>query len=1012
MNDQDITTLRESEERFRAMADGIPAMIWVSDAEGHARFINRAYEEFHGITLEDLKERGWQSLIHPDDLTAYAAEVTACLRDRRCLQAQVRVKRRDGEWRWVECVAQPRVSSRGELLGFAGVSLDITHRLALEQAVRLNEERHRLALRGSPVAVWECDSDLRFTFLDNLQPPLTEPAQIIGKRDDEILPIEYVRELIAIKKRVLATGVGERAELEFPAGNRRFYFEMVVEPISNSNGTVAGLRGLAIEISERKRSEEILRSVSSELAHTLHIAAVGLTHCSRDLRYLSANPAYARYVGLSREQIVGRPIVDVLGHAAFEVIRPRIERVLRGETVEYEDELPLGAVRKWARVAYTPDHDASGNVVGWVASVMDITERKQAEDAARQQAALLRFSFDAIIVWRFDRGIESWNRGAETLYGFTESEAIGHRTHDLLNTIFPVSCSETERVLKNEGKWEGELRHRTKDGRYVTVSTRLQCISGDDGSIRILETNRDISDRKRLEQQLAEDGRRKDEFLSLLGHELRNPLATITTAAQLLSSGVPDAQRVSLNGMMNRQLELMRRLLDDLLDLGRITHGHIQLKKLSIELAQFLLRIADVTRPTTVERGQELILRLPSEVVTFKADEARVEQVVINLLNNASKYTAKGGRIELSGAREDSEVVFRCKDNGRGIPPEMQQKIFDPFNRVDPFSDGHGEASLGIGLALVKRLVELHGGTVTVTSSGLGMGSEFAVRLPLEPAPPDQSAVPEVNPVSTSRRSRLIVVVEDNSDFAGALVIALEQAGYQVARFADAVSALARISELTPHAVLLDIGLPGMDGYTLAAMLRQHRHLDHTVFVGLSGFKRCEPGESGDSFDYFFNKPVDLPTLFTVLDAPARSEEPTPSPRPVLERVESPRVLLVDDHAELTTVTAAFLRNEGLEVRSALSGQESLAIARDFKPQLTLCDLHLPDMSGLEVIRRLRSNPLTRQTYAVVVTALSEGQIRDLNDDARQMGVDEFVSKPLTRDVVRTLVTNLKRQTV
>ena len=283
-----------------------------------------------------------------------------------------------------------------EFLGIAGSSPDIRDRMGLEQALRLSEQRYRLALRGSPVVVWECDTDLRFTFVDNLQPPIDDPAQIIGKRDDEILPFDSVRELIEIKKRVLATGAGERGEMSVPAADEMFYFEVVVEPIYDSYGVITGLRGLAIDISERKRTEKVLRSVSAELRQTLHIAATGLTQCSRDLRYLSANPAYAQWVGQPLEKIIGRPIVEVIGKAAFEIIRPRIERVLRGETVQYEDEVPIGGVSKCIRVAYAPDRDASGNVVGWVASIMDITERKRAEEALRRsderQAFLLKLS--------------------------------------------------------------------------------------------------------------------------------------------------------------------------------------------------------------------------------------------------------------------------------------------------------------------------------------------------------------------------------------------------------------------------------------------------------------------------------------------------------------------------------------------------------------------------------------------------------------------------------------------
>jgi PAS domain S-box-containing protein len=618
---QVVRMLRESEERFRNTADGIPLMIWLSDANGGTRFINSAYMEFFGVTLEELQSGSWHSCLHPDDAGAYIAEITACLRDRRIFHAETRVKRRDGAWRWVESFGRPRFSPTGEFLGIAGASPDIT---------------------------------------------------------------------------------------------------------------------------ERKMAEEALRSVSAELRQTLDVAATGLNHCSRDLRYLSANSAYAEYVGLPLEQIVGRRIVDVIGEAALEIIRPRIERVLCGETVEYEDELPMPGARKWVRVAYSPDRDSSGNVVGWVGSIMDITEHK------------------------------------------------------------------------------------------------------------------------RLEEERAEENRRKDEFLSLLGHELRNPLAAVSTAVQLLSRGVTDEQRAALNGMMDRQVKLMQRLLDDLLDLGRITHGYIQLKKEPIDLAKFLQHVIEVTQTMMAERGQEMIVGLPSEVVIFKADEARLGQIAINLLNNASKYTARGGRIEFSGAREGAEVVLRCRDNGRGIPLDMHQKIFEPFIRVEALTDSRGEASLGIGLALVKRMVELHGGVVTVESRGRGLGSEFVVRLPLESALSDQPASQAPRPEPETRRARSIVLVEDNPDVAGAMVVALEQAGYQVTLFADAFSALSGLS-FEPHAVLLDIGLPGMDGYQLAEKLRAKRQLRHTLFIGLSGFKRRDAAESGDSFDHFFNKPVDLPALLTLL---------------------------------------------------------------------------------------------------------------------------------------------------
>jgi len=335
----------------------------------------------------------------------------------------------------------------------------------------------------------------------------------------------------------------------------------------------------------------------------------------------------------------------------------------------------------------------------------------------------------------------------------------------------------------------------------------------------------------------------------------------------------------------------------------------------------------------------------------------------------------------------------------------MQKTIFEPFARVET-AGANGEAGLGIGLALVKRLAELHGGTVSVESGGPETGSEFTVRLPLVEVPPILRASDPV-PAPRLQHALSLVVVEDNPDVAKTLALGLERAGHQVTVFADGTSALSGLAGLRPDAILLDIGLPGMDGYELAAQMKKKANLRHAVFIGLSGFKRrAHRKRSGDDFDRYFLKPVGLPELLTHIETRARAK--VARARRVPKGRQPLRVLLVEDHADLAAATEQLLRSEGLEVRTAHSGQEALETIKDFPPQLILCDRHLPDMNGAEVVRRLRSDSAIRAAHAVIFTAISAADVRVYNGAAKQMGVDEFIAKPLTPEALRGVLAKLK----
>ena len=374
--------------------------------------------------------------------------------------------------------------------------------------------------------------------------------------------------------------------------------------------------------------------------------------------------------------------------------------------------------------------------------------------------------------------------------------------------------------------------------------------------------------RKKMDQ-LADAARRKDEFLAMLGHELRNPLAPMTTALQLMRLHSDEPLRVArARETIERQVEHMTRLIDDLLDVSRITRGKIELRHEAVVLSSLVARAVEEARPMIDERGHRLTLDLPDEPVTLNADPARLEQVLANLLNNAAKYTDVGGRIWVRAIVDGGQLVLSVKDNGAGLTPAMRDHVFDLFVQ-GPEVRASARGGLGIGLTLVRRLVEMHEGTVEVRSDGPGQGSEFIVRLPL-------GVVSQIAPQSDSSGAglaalpmRRILVVDDNVDAADALAELLRDFGHDVRAVHDGPSAIEQAAIHRPDIVLLDIGMPGFDGYEVARRMRTELGLKSTL-VALTGYGEARhrrlSREAG--FDQHVTKPVDLRKLETLLKLP------------------------------------------------------------------------------------------------------------------------------------------------
>jgi CheY-like chemotaxis protein len=374
-------------------------------------------------------------------------------------------------------------------------------------------------------------------------------------------------------------------------------------------------------------------------------------------------------------------------------------------------------------------------------------------------------------------------------------------------------------------------------------------------------------------EALREADRRKNEFMSTLGHEMRNPLAPLWHSVRLLElNDTRDPILIEVRNIIGRQVQQLERLADDLLDVSRVAQGKIDLRKAPLDLTQVARQAAETSMPHLNARHHQFELVLPAEPVWIDGDASRLVQVVVNLLNNSAKYTEPGGRVRLVVEREEQNAVVRVVDNGIGIPPDKLAHVFELFTQGD-WSSNYSQGGMGIGLALVRRLLELHGGTITAASAGLGQGSEFVVRLPALPAQSfDRArALEDGSRHKAAEFAQLgryrILVVDDNVDVARCLNMLLSRDGHDVRVAHDGLSALDAAVAFQPEVVLLDIGLPRMNGYDVAQRLRQQRGFEEAFLVALTGYgqddDRQRSNEAG--FDAHFVKPMDLNSLREVL---------------------------------------------------------------------------------------------------------------------------------------------------
>lgn len=882
---RDEEALRRSEVEYRSLFEAAG----VGNAEvdlSTGRFIrvNQTFCKLVGYSADELYAKTFLDVTHPDDRARNLQLVESLQHEGHAgFELVKRYIRKNGITIWVHLTSTLLRDADGKPARMLGTAHDITRQKQVEQALAASESRYRARFELSSVGKMEVDAQTgRFLVVNDafcqtvgysqqelraMRPAdLTHPEDEVWDGPMLTAFLRGERDRHSSEKRVIRKDGGtiwarvDHALIRDAAG----------EPLYSV--------GILQDITARKQADEAIR----ESEERFRLAA----EAARAIVYTVDLPAGNIAVAQGLEQVLGvngiqEPLTSTWWHAR---IHPndrashlkQIEEILARDkeySVQYRVQHADG---RWL---YVDDRgqvtrDEHGQPIRLAGLISDITERKQAELEIQRSETRFRTMANTTpaIIWTADPtgAITFHNQRWLDYTGIDPRDNVRDWSRLVLHPDDYDRCTTAWRhALETGADYAIEVRNRSRHGEYRWFLTRATPIRDEDGRIREwYGSTTDIHDYKLAVEALSEADRRKDEFLATLAHELRNPLAPLANGLEILKHASSPTAIDQARALMQRQLSHMVRLIDDLMDVSRITRNKIELKKTRVELDSIVYHAVEATRPAIDEAGHQLEVSLPSPPVYLEADPTRLAQVLGNLLSNASKYSAEPGRITLSAEVESAaagqQLVIRVTDTGIGIPGDMLQKVFDLFTQVDT-SLARSAGGLGIGLSLVKRLVEMHGGSVAAHSDGPGRGSQFIVRWPIVPT----SNVEEHRPIETERLkfARGILIVDDNQAMADSLAFLLETTGQPSFTAYDGPTAIQAAERHQPEVMLLDIGLPSMSGYDVCRNVRQQPWAKDTIIVALTGWGQEEDRRKSRQagFDGHCVKPVDFTTLMTLL---------------------------------------------------------------------------------------------------------------------------------------------------
>ena len=752
-------------------------------------------------------------------------------------------------------------------------------------AQRPGLELQALILAQVSDAVISIDNDGRVTYLNASAEQQYEvtAAEAIGRPLSEIYAYRWVGpdDEARAAASLARDGFWRGENLHVLRSGRHVHVESSVSALKAPNGAPLGLLAVIRDVTAARHLADELREREERFRRALSIETVGVLFFTLDGRITDANGAFERMSGYGREEL--RKTVHWRQLTAPEFLEATARAagglLASGETAPYEKQMIRKDGSRWWGLFAPRRLAGSGAAAECVEFIIDITDAKRAETALRESDERQRMALDAaeLGTWRHEvaTGRVELDARAQEHYGMESKSAD---ISQLLARIHPEDLPRLQRAIvaaldpARRAPVRAEYRVLKPDTSYRWLSingqVHFEAASGTDRPVAGIGTTRDVTEQKQVEETLREADRKKDEFLAILAHELRNPLAPVRTAVGILRApGVPEPLLARSREIIERQVAHMTRLIDDLLDVSRLSRGKVTLQRGRLVLDQVLDAAVETARPAIEERHHRLEQHRSGNVVSLDGDLARLSQVFANLLNNAAKYTAAQGTISIEVDERRGAVDVRVTDTGQGIAPERLDAIFDLF------AQGSGPTvppagGLGIGLTLARRLVELHGGTLMASSAGPGRGATFTVTLPTHGADDQRGDRAEPEAARTRHLRSRVLVVDDSADAADTTAVLLQSAGCAARAVYSGEEAVRQVEEFRPEIVLLDIGMPGLDGLEACSRIRSLPGGHSLFLVALTGWGQEEDRRKtrAAGFDAHLVKPVAPEALLNVIE--------------------------------------------------------------------------------------------------------------------------------------------------